>query len=42
MLAIIVFYYFFKGPPGDKGQRGEVGNPGFDVLSAVKVRNYFF
>jgi len=26
-----------QGRPGDKGQKGELGSPGFDVLSAVKV-----
>jgi hypothetical protein len=28
------------GRPGDKGQKGEVGNPGFDVFQAVKVSTF--
>lgn len=28
----------FQGRPGDKGQKGELGSPGFDVFAAVKVR----
>lgn len=27
----------FQGRPGDKGQKGELGSPGFDVFAAVKV-----
>lgn len=28
---------YSQGRPGDKGQKGELGSPGFDVFSAVKV-----
>lgn len=27
----------FQGRAGDKGQKGELGSPGYDVFSAVKV-----
>lgn len=29
--------YFEKGRPGDRGQKGDSGSAGVDVLSAVKV-----
>lgn len=29
--------FLFQGRPGEKGQKGELGSPGFDVYAAVKV-----
>lgn len=29
--------FFLQGRPGDKGQKGDSGNPEFDVYWAVKV-----
>jgi hypothetical protein len=28
---------FSQGRPGEKGQKGDLGNPGIDVFSQVKV-----
>lgn len=38
---IVNLRFIFQGRPGDKGQKGELGNPGFDVFSAVKVTTKF-
>lgn len=30
-----------QGLPGEKGQKGDLGNPGIDVIQAVKVNIWF-
>lgn len=30
-------HLYLQGRPGDKGQKGDLGNPGIDVIQAVKV-----
>lgn len=37
MLCVKFLLTMFQGRPGDKGQKGELGSPGFDVYAAVKV-----